>query len=568
MPVSKKQKIYHDTNRSISVQSIAASHPLYVRPLGNLYFADHVKGLSREEQMGDFSIFPEELFMEMLGYIDDSQSLKALSHCSRVLYAYLYDEDLWKRHYTAKAQRAEKAGQEIDDLIWRGSWRLSVLGLDRRNQANLQIPGNLLCSDILYRPFQCSQIDYDTLFFKLIQEEEMYHIDALESTLPLAYPAGRIPRIPETYLTQQKFNECWSGSPFILTNSENKRWPRWNLQTLLLRFADVKFRQEAVRWPLSLYSQYLASNCDESPLYLFDCNSIAMQTLRKEYEVPEIFQPDLFKSFGECRPDHAWLIIGSQRSGSTFHKDPNHTSAWNAAISGRKIWIMFPPGICPPGVSTDDDESEVTSPVGIAEWVLSGFYNDAVKLPDSVIGITFPGECMYVPSGWWHTVINLDESIALTQNFVPEVKLGNALHFLKNKGKQISGFRPLEVRDKCREVLGSLTTDSMRSVEDVKALSKYCDAFDKGNFQEFIKTEDCGELLESQLPPLPVFQLFKLLLLREGKKEELEEGMKALERKEKSELQKATGVSETWQKLTEEPAAFNFGFSVSDNELD
>ncbi|KAM9939445.1 hypothetical protein OXX80_001094 [Metschnikowia pulcherrima] len=566
MPVTKRQKTYHDGNRSIVTHSMAARHPLNVRPSGNSFFDEELTCPSRDEQMGHFARFPEELLMELFGFVDDSASLKALSHTSRVMYAYLYDEDMWKRHYTAKVQNAEKSGAEIPDLVWRGSWRLSVLRLDKKNQADLQIPGNLLCSDLLYRPFQCAQIDYDKLFSKLIREEEMYHKDSLESSVPLTYPSGRIPRLPESWLTQEQFDAEWNARPFILTNPEKSRWPRWSLQELLQRFAGVKFRQEAVRWPLSLYSQYLAANCDESPLYLFDCNSIAMQTLRKEYEAPKLFQQDLFTTFGACRPDHAWLIIGSQRSGSTFHKDPNYTSAWNTAIAGRKVWVMFPPGVCPPGVSTDEDESEVTSPVGIAEWVLSGFYNDAVNSPEALIGITFPGECMYVPSGWWHTVINLDESIALTQNFVPDVKLGNALHFLKNKGKQISGFRPLEVRDKCKEVLSNLNIDGEDIAQDTAALSNYCDAFDKGKLQDFILTEDCGEIMEHQLPPLPVFELFKLLLLKEGRRDQLTKGMAALEKKEKAQLQKVMGVSETWQKLTETPSAFSFGFSVSDNE--
>ena len=41
--------------------------------------------------------------------------------------------------------------------------------------------------------------------------------------------------------------------------------------------------------------------------------------------------------------------MGPSRSGSTFHKDPNSTSAWNAVIRGSKKWIMYPPGITPPG---------------------------------------------------------------------------------------------------------------------------------------------------------------------------------------------------------------------------
>lgn len=559
----KKRKLNSSGKKPVSVSSTTSRHPLNVKPSGNAFFAAKHAGQYRSEQMGFFSVLPEELLMEIFAFVDDSNALRNLLHTSRIMYAYLYDEDLWKQFYVGKIHQLEREGNPAEVLKWEGSWRLSVLRIKQDLSANLQIPDNLLCSDVLFRPFQCAQIDYDKVFHELIREEQTYreacvaHIGA-EHEFPA--PLGHIPRLSEDSLSMEDFNTKWNKEPFILINNNQDRWPKWDLSTLLSRFSDVKFRQEAVQWPLSLYSQYLLQNSDESPLYLFDCSSKAMKTLRNEYTAPQIFQQDLFKVFQECRPDHAWLIIGSKRSGSTFHKDPNYTSAWNAALSGRKMWVMFPPEVKPPGVSTDSDESEVTSPVGIAEWVLSGFYNELTKIPEAQVGITFPGECMYVPSGWWHTVINLDDSVALTQNFVPEVKLANALHFLKNKRGQLSGFRPLEVREKLGFILAKFSNSNDENLEKIR---DYCSKFDELNLGDFLQTEDCGEIMALELPPMPVFELFEKLLILEGKSEALAKSLVDLEKIEKHELAKVTGKSETWTKLTES-ALFSFGFGDFD----
>ena len=321
--------------------------------------------------------------------------------------------------------------------------------------------GNVF-SDVLHRPFVCS------------------HISLREFAAEIP-EANRIRRFHD--LSYDEFAAQWSNTPFVMTRCIQD-WPvlqHWSTEKLLKAYANTEFRAESVDWTFSTYAGYMGRNGDESPLYLFDrkfAEKMSIEVGRDgAYWKPDCFGPDLFELLGTERPAHRWLIIGPERSGSTFHKDPNGTSAWNAVLQGAKYWILFPPSASVPGVFVSKDKSEVTSPLSIAEWLLE-FHAEARQLPECVEGVCRAGEILHVPSGWWHLVVNLEKGVALTQNFVPKAHLAEVLLFLQERPEQVTGFRP-DVSDpyqlfvgRLREQDPDLLQDALGQIERKKGAAK------------------------------------------------------------------------------------------------
>jgi len=126
-----------------------------------------------------------------------------------------------------------------------------------------------------------------------------------------------------------EFSSTWSSKPFILTKPVLSwlAYKIWDNQTLLSQYGSVKFRAESVDWTLNSYIQYMHNTTDESPLYLFDRSFVSKMDLSTStplYTPPACFGSDLFSVLGDDRPDDKWLILGPDRSGSTYHKDVSH----------------------------------------------------------------------------------------------------------------------------------------------------------------------------------------------------------------------------------------------------
>lgn len=215
-------------------------------------------------------------------------------------------------------------------------------------------------------------------------------------------------------------------------------WPaheKWNFERLSKKLGRRYFKVGedddgySLKMRLKHFLKYLKFNKDDSPLYIFDSrfeNDSESKSLLDDYKVPPYFPEDLFSMVGEKRrPPYRWFLVGPARSGTTVHIDPLGTSAWNTVLIGLKLWVLFPPGTpkrlvkCLDFIRKGEDDEAINYFVDFLPR-LQASHPDV----DIQMFLQRAGETVFVPGGWWHGVLNLEDSIAITQNYCSTANFG------------------------------------------------------------------------------------------------------------------------------------------------
>jgi histone arginine demethylase JMJD6 len=207
------------------------------------------------------------------------------------------------------------------------------------------------------------------------------------------------------------------GKPVLLLGlMENwKAKTRWTMDFFKSMYGNVRVKVKQVNAPhekytviLDTYIEYI-KNCDvNNPYYLRDwqfhknCPEIL-----EDYDIPEYFNNWFQQLPPNSRPSLSWIFMRPKKTGTKMHQDVMMTSAWNAIISGKKCWLMYPPE---QGKYLYFGEVDAFNP-DIEKYPL---FKEATPL----VCFQNPGEIVFTPSGWWHQVINEEACISLTENFV------------------------------------------------------------------------------------------------------------------------------------------------------
>ena len=165
-------------------------------------------------------------------------------------------------------------------------------------------------------------------------------------------------------------------------------------------------------------------------LYLKDwhfekMHQIALPCTVKEDWLNEHFIEDDFK----------FLYLGKKDSWTPIHTDVFHSHSWSLNLIGCKLWYFFSP--CHPHFSK----------------VINSF--DARQFNESISFVSYPGDVVWVPTGWAHQVHNLDEpTLSYNRNWCDGDNILKITEFLLNEFHRVKlelHDIPMSNKDRCIE---------------------------------------------------------------------------------------------------------------------
>jgi len=203
---------------------------------------------------------------------------------------------------------------------------------------------------------------------------------------------------------------------FVLNNEPNIDFFATTLDsTLEVPVANCSAKyfnsQEKCSMTLQEYADYWKSERSEL-LYLKDWHFTKDHAGGQDfYQVPDYFKSDWLNEYWQDKnDDYKFVYLGPQGSWTPFHTDVFGSYSWSANVSGYKKWIFFQPNTQPQNVY----DISTLLPQQSEDFDMKLKSHQDLEYFEVVQG---PGEVIFVPSGWYHQVLNMTDTLSINHNW-------------------------------------------------------------------------------------------------------------------------------------------------------
>ena len=239
-------------------------------------------------------------------------------------------------------------------------------------------------------------------------------------------------------ISMAEFHERYEKprKPVILVGCAQD-WPattRWTFDRLLGRFPPespwrVQLSDDSgiAEHSWQTFAQTFMNSSTSQPAYVFDqLDHDHGRALAAEYTTPPQFRNDVYLQLKTPFPNpdfgpRRWFSLGNAGSGTLPRVDPVATDSWNTLLQGHKWWILYPPQVTHVTEVECDSECTLYDEPQAKDW-FAGVGEQAGRTLFASGSVAThvlqrPGETLYVPQGQVHAVLNMEPSIAITENY-------------------------------------------------------------------------------------------------------------------------------------------------------
>jgi hypothetical protein len=162
------------------------------------------------------------------------------------------------------------------------------------------------------------------------------------------------------------------------------------------------------------------------------------------YELDWVHELDWLNQFWEQKHkdsgidsrDFKFVYLGTKDSMTLLHSDVFGSYSWSINVFGQKHWLLFPPSVS--HYFFDEETGEQVKDilnVSIDEKTRFPCIDRAWKARIELI--QNPGEMIFVPSGWFHQVRNLQDTLSVNQNWGNPINISWMLKCLLRELKRV-----------------------------------------------------------------------------------------------------------------------------------